>query len=244
MKFDEQGHILWAPKGLYQMVLESPRRLVNGYLMVGTPCPFAEYAHYCDFIEALAERTGIHPKNLYLRGSCQIGFSIAPRDKVWTAMSDSSDLDLAIVDRPYFERFDEEVRRWEERSPAEFLQGGASEAFFDRQRDRQFNCCRDDGLPSVVCVHHRDTMATVSGMRHCGRKRRLSAFIYPDWHSARRRYENDLRLLREGIEAGRLSPPGDVPFPARSWRPTATPAPQPGSGGATPKGAADPPAEG
>jgi hypothetical protein len=218
MKFDEQGHIVWTPKELYQMVLDHPRRLVNGYLMTGTPWAFAEYRRYVEFIEAVAERTGIHPRNLYLRGSCQISFSIAPRDKVWTAMSDQSDLDLVIVDGSYFERFDQEVRRWDARNPAEFLQGKASEALFDRQRDRQFNCCRDTGLPSVVCVHHRDTMLTVSAMAHCGCIRRLSAFVYPDWHSARRRYENDLRLLREGIEAGRLPPPGDAPLVAVSRR--------------------------
>ena len=216
MKFDDQGHIVWTPKELYQMVQENPRRLVNNYLMAGTPWAFEEYERYCDFIQAVAERTGIHPKNLYLRGSCQIGFSIAPRDKVWTAMSDGSDLDLVIVDRPYFERFEEEVRRWETRNPAEFLQGKASEAFFDRQRDRQFNCCRDEGLSPVVCVHHRDTMVAVAKMQHCGCKRRLSAFIYPDWHSARQRYENDLRRLREGIEAGQLTPPEDTPFPAKA----------------------------
>jgi len=216
MKFDEQGHIEWTPKELYQMVLDNPLRLVNGYLMAGTPRAFAEYVHYCDFIQAVAERTGVHPRNLYLRGSCHIGFSIAPRDKVWTAMSDDSDLDLVIVDRPYFERFDEEVRRWEARNPAEFLQGKASAAYFDRQRDRQFNCCRDEGLPSVVCVHHRDVMTAVAELRHCGRHRRLNAFVYPDWHSARRRYEYDLRRLREGIEAGRLTPPGDAPLLTKS----------------------------
>lgn len=214
-KFDEQGHVIWTPKELYQMVLESPRRLVNDYLMgCGTPSAFNEYSLYCDFIHAVAERTGIHPRNFYLRGSCQIGFSIAPRDKVWTAMSDVSDLDLVIVDRNYFKRFDEEVRRWESRNPAQFLQGKASEAYFNRQRDRQFYCCRDDGVPSVVCVHHRDTMAAVAQMKHCGCMRRLSAFIYPDWHAARQRYEYDLRLLREGITGGKLTPPEETPLPA------------------------------
>jgi hypothetical protein len=215
MKFDEQGHVRWSPRELYQLVLEEPRRLVNFYLMTGTPWAFDTYPRYCDFIQALAERTGIHPRNLYLRGSCQIGFSIAPRDKVWTAMSSDSDLDLVIVDRTYFERCDEEIRHWEARNPAEFLQGKASEAFFDRQRDRQFNCCRDEGLPSVVCVHHRDTMMAVADLQHCGCQRHLSAFIYPDWHSARQRYEYDLRLLRKGIESGQLTPPEDTPFPAR-----------------------------
>ncbi len=84
-----------TPKELYQSVLESPLRLVNDYLMGGsTPKAFDEYARYFDFVHAVSERTGVHPRNLYLRGSCQIGYSIAPRsDKVWTTMSDDSDLD-------------------------------------------------------------------------------------------------------------------------------------------------------
>jgi hypothetical protein len=216
-KFDEQGHVIWTPKKLYQMVLESPLRLVNDYLMGGsTPRAFDKYAQYCDFVHAVAEHTGVHPRNLYLRGSCQVGFSIAPRaDKVWTAMSDDSDLDLVIVDRPYFERFEEEIRRWEDRNPVQALQGRESGAFLERQRDRQFYCCRDKALPSVVCVHHRDVMAAVADLRDCGRRRDVSAFIYPDWLSARRRYENDLRLLRKGIDSGELTPPEDTPFPAK-----------------------------
>ena len=74
-KFDEQGHILWTPKDLYGMVKDNPLRLVNDYLMGGvTPKAFAEYKLYCDFVHAISERTGVHPRNLYLRGSCQIGF--------------------------------------------------------------------------------------------------------------------------------------------------------------------------
>ncbi len=63
-KFDEEGHIVWSPKELYQMVLEDSLRLVNGYLMGGnTPRAFDEYAQYCDFVEAVAERTGVHPRS-------------------------------------------------------------------------------------------------------------------------------------------------------------------------------------
>ena len=51
-KFDEQGHVVWSPKGLYQMVLENPLRLVNDYLMGGsTPKAFDEYAQYCEPLE-------------------------------------------------------------------------------------------------------------------------------------------------------------------------------------------------
>ena len=224
-QFDEQGHIVWTPMELYQMVLENPLRLVNDYLMGGsTPQAFDTYAQYCDFVHSVAERTGVHPRNLYLRGSCQIGYSIAPRaDKIWTAMSDDSDLDLVIVDRPYFERFEEEIRRWEERNPVRALQGRESVAFLERQRDRQFYCCRDKGLPSVVCVHHRDVMSAVADLSHCGQRRDVSAFIYPDWLSARKRYENDLRHLRKGIGSGELTPPEDIPSPAKATQPTLAP---------------------
>jgi hypothetical protein len=216
MKFDEQGHVVWTPKELYELAKTDPLRLINGYLMTGTPWAFADYACYCDFLQALAERLGVHPRNLYLRGSCQIGFSIAPKAKVWTAMSENSDLDLAIVDEAYFTRFEREVRWWEDRNPGEFLEGRASLAYLRRQQDRQFNCCWDAALPPAICIHHRDTMRRVADMKHCGRHRTLSAFIYPDWLSARQRYDYDLHKLIEGVDAGKLLSPGDKPVPFKS----------------------------
>ena len=79
MEFDKHGHVTWTPKALYDLAKSTPQRLVNRYLMTGTPWAFPEYGRYCDFLEAVAERTGVHPRNLYLRGSCQVGFSIAPK---------------------------------------------------------------------------------------------------------------------------------------------------------------------
>ena len=219
MEFDKHGHVIWTPKTLYNLAKNAPLQLVNRYLMTGTPCAFSNYGCYCDFLEAVAERTGIHPRNLYLRGSCHIGFSIAPKPKVWTAMrSDSkpSDLDLVIVDEGYFARFERDVRWWEHRNPSEFLQGKASGAFQRRQQDREFNCCRDKALPPAICIHHQDTMKRVADMNHCGFHRTLSAFIYPDWLSARKRYEFDLRELVNGVENGELQPPGDQPVSENS----------------------------
>jgi hypothetical protein len=86
MRFDEHGHVIWTPSSLYDLAKRAPVQLVNGYLMTGTPAAFADYDTYCDFLEAVSERIGVHPRNLYLRGSCQIGFSIAPKQTVWTAM--------------------------------------------------------------------------------------------------------------------------------------------------------------
>jgi hypothetical protein len=226
MKFDEHGHVIWTPKTLYSLAKTAPLQLLNRYLMTGTPWAFAEYGAYCDFLEALSERTGVHPRNLYLRGSCQIGFSIAPKPKVWTAMRSDpmrkpSDLDLVIVDEGYFTRFEREVRWWEDRNPPESLQDRAADAYARRQQDRQFNCCRDEALPSANCIHHQDTMRLVAKMKHCGLHRKLSAFIYPDWLSARKRYEYDLQQLIQGVESGALPTPGDEPVQELPASPTA-----------------------
>jgi len=83
-------------------------------------------------------------------------------------------------------------------------------------------------------------MAAVAELCHCGRRRDVSAFIYPDWLSARRRYENDLRLLRKGIDSGELTPPEDTPSPGKAIQVMPTPAstqPQPGgeAGAANPR---------
>ncbi len=214
MKCDEHGRWIWTPKQLYTLAQTNQFQLINGYLMAGTPRAFPDYTRYCDFLGAVADRLGVHPRNLYLRGSCHIGYSIAPKDTVWTAMRGApvpSDLDLVIVDEGYFTRFEREVRWWEERNASGFLRGRAAKEFERRQQDRQFNCCRDDLLPVAICVPHQDAMRDLAAMKHCGLHRLLSAFIYPDWLSARRRYEFDIRELISGIEGGRLPPPGDQP---------------------------------
>jgi len=215
MEFDKQGHVIWTPRSLYELAKSEPLKLANRYLMAGTPRAFSEFDRYHDFLEAVAERTGVHTRNLYLRGSCHIGFSIAPKPKVWSAMRDNSkpsDFDLVIVDEAYFTRFEREIRWWEDRNPGEFLQGKQAGAFERRQQDRQFNCCRDEALPPAIGIHHQDTMKKVADMRHCGIHRTLSAFIYPDWLSARKRYEFDLRELVKGVESGLLPSPVDEPI--------------------------------
>jgi hypothetical protein len=213
MNFDEQGHLVCTPKQLYDMAVANTHRLLTGYLMMGTPWAFVEYARYCDFLEAVSERTGVHVKNLYVRGSCHIGFSIAPDvDKIWVVMGQQSDLDLVIVDAEYFHRCEEELRRWEARNPVINLQQ-AAKAAARRAQDRQYNCFRDKGLPRVVCVHHRQAMDKVAELAHCGHKRGVSAFIYPDWHSAQQRYEYDLTRLCSGVQKGSLPPPPEQPLP-------------------------------
>lgn len=224
MRIDSQGHIRLTPRELYERALDDPVRLINDVLLVGTPVAFARYSKYCDFLHAVSERTGVHPRNLLLRGSCHLGFSIAPRPKVWTAMSEQSDLDLAIVDADYFHRIDQEVQRWEANNKPEGLQGDALRFYLERQQYRHFNCCSDRTLPRVVCVHHKDAMKAITRLHHCGLERKLTAFIFRDWWAVRARFEHDLEQLCRGVEARRLTAPGDEPLPPERTR---SPQPQP-----------------
>jgi hypothetical protein len=215
MNFDDQGHLVVSPAELYERAVTDPHRLLNAYLMGGTPIVFDQFEQYCDFLEAVSDRTGVHTKNLYVRGSCHLGFSIAPRsDKVWQAygLPSESDLDLVIVDSDYFHRCEEELRRWESRNPVGPRDEGAKAAA-GRASDRRFNCVRDRSFPNVVCVHHRKMMGKVARMAHCGHVRDVSAFIFPNWNSAQERYEFDLSKLRAGVEEGWLPPPSNDPIP-------------------------------
>lgn len=214
MKFDDEGHVVWpSPRALFGAAAESPRRLLTRYLLSGTPWAFATYPQYCDFLEAVTERTGIHPRNLYVRGSCHIGFSIAPRsDKLWIAMGEASDIDLVIVDADYFNRFDAELRRWESRNPVKSPRDRGAAASAKRAQDRLFNLCRDSGLPPTVCVHHQHVMEKIAALAHCGQHRPVNAFIYPDWHSAQQRYEFDLRELCRGVNSGSLTAAPEQPL--------------------------------
>ena len=212
MTFDPDGHIVLTPKQLFQWAKEDPRLLIDHYLIPATPAAFS-YAAYGLFLHQLSLRLGVHPRNLFLRGSCQIGFSITPKaDKVWMAMDGESDLDLAIIDAAYYEKIDREVMSWEERTRAAQGWGPAAERFGDRQRDRFYNCCRVDDLPYHLCPHHAEAMQDVAGMRHCGRPRTLKAFIFRDWYSLRSRYLSDLNQLTARIPKV-LPEPGDQPRP-------------------------------
>ena len=41
MNFDSEGHILITPLELFQLAIEKPKRLVDHYLIKGTPHAFA-----------------------------------------------------------------------------------------------------------------------------------------------------------------------------------------------------------
>lgn len=213
MRFDPEGHIEIGPSELLQLARADPRRLIDQFLIQGTPAVFPTYDAYYQFLREISSRLDVHPRNLILRGSSKLGFSIAPRvDKVWYEAREDSDLDLAIVDTAYYERIDQEVIRWEERNRAHRMEGRASGRFLDRQENRYFNCCRIKDLPAHLFPHHFDAMSDVARMEHCGRRRELNAFIYRDWWALRSRFEFDLKELCKGVPDP-FGPPPDKPLP-------------------------------
>ena len=214
MIFDPEGHIPIMPRQLFKLASEDPRRLIDHYLIQGTPAVFSTYDVYYDFLREISIRLGVHPRNLILRGSSKYGFSISPMvGKLWYEVGETSDLDLAIVDDSYYARIDQEVIRWEERNRAHEVKGRASTNFLYRQEDRFFNCCRLKDLPHHLFPHHFDAMNDIAEMKHCGRRRSLNAFIYRDWWALRARFDSDLRKLKDGVSKNKNLPePPENPF--------------------------------
>lgn len=211
MTFDHEGRAAISPRLLLENAVRNARGLVDHCLISATPAVFT-HAAFCDFLHAVSIRVGVHPRNLILRGSCQIGFSITPRiDKAWMRMDDQSDLDLAIVDAGYYERIESEVMRWEDRTRAHHGEGMAAERYGGRQRDRFYNCCRAGDLPRHLVAHHVEAMEEIAEMRLSGPFRAVKAFLFRDWWSLRSRYVYDLEQLRRLVPHV-LPEPGDQPM--------------------------------
>ncbi|MCX7050058.1 MAG: hypothetical protein NTX50_31815, partial [Candidatus Sumerlaeota bacterium] len=143
--FDPEGHLNLSAAELFAMAENTPRRLVNDYLLAGTPRAFQTYDLYCEFRTALAKLLQIHPRTMVIRGSTLLGFSITPRmEKVWRPISAESDIDLAIADSDYFARLDTEIRQWETRQRIPHDKSREYKPYAKRQEYRSFNCVNDD----------------------------------------------------------------------------------------------------
>jgi hypothetical protein len=62
MKFDPEGHIEIAPKELFQLARDDPRRLIDQYLIQGTPAVFPTYDTYYQFLREISNRLDVHPR--------------------------------------------------------------------------------------------------------------------------------------------------------------------------------------
>jgi len=203
MQIDTEGHVLVSPREVCELVNE-PRQLINNVLIPGTPVAFPSYDSYCEFLNACADTFGIHPRNLLIRGSTKIGFSVSPDPgTIWVAMRPDSDLDFAIMDPDYYHYLDREIRMFERNPANKAFRGPQFRKSVRRQGQRAFYTYRYFDLPGIACVtEHNDRLKSLPVETCCGLPRPIDAFVYRDWWSLYSRWEYDLRDLRRALAQG------------------------------------------
>jgi hypothetical protein len=152
MEINAEGHLLTSPREVCER-LNQPARLINDVFIPGTPVAFPTYARYCDFLAYCADGFGVHPRNLLVRGSTKLGFSISPdAESAWVEMRPDSDLDLAIIDPDYYHFLDREIRMWERNPENRAFSGIQFSKSIARRKQRGFYTYRYFDLPQIGCV--------------------------------------------------------------------------------------------
>ncbi|MCE2814327.1 MAG: hypothetical protein LW850_28395 [Planctomycetaceae bacterium] len=206
MYFDQQGHIVVTPKQLHQLAVENRKRLIHAALLPGTPAAIPTHDQHFDLLQHFADSLGIHPNNLFFKGSTKIGFSIAPKSKkVWMAFGPESDLDLAIVDAEFFSRIDNEVGMWErslENRQKLFRVNSLLKAHKDRGYHKgTFDCYRFFDLPNIDCMNKlNECINTAPVVQCCGIQRPMNAFVFRHWWGVYNRYDHDLHCLCRALK--------------------------------------------
>jgi hypothetical protein len=221
MHFDNEGHIIVSPREVHQLALSDRVKLINNVLIPGIPRAFPSQAQYCDLLHHISEKMGIHPNNLFFKGSTKIGFSIAPKPvKVWMQYGPASDLDLAIVDPGFYQVVDYEVGRWE------WNPNNRGRMFHDYRLLREYNkrvrhkgkfdCFGFFDLPKIGAMEQlNNCLESAPVAACCGINRSLKAFVFRDWWGVRKRYDFDLYCLCGGLQQAvdPLPAGGDDPRP-------------------------------
>ncbi|MBW3540857.1 MAG: hypothetical protein KY476_11350, partial [Planctomycetes bacterium] len=179
MEISSHGHIAITPREICER-LRDVARLINGVMIPGTPVAFPSYQQYRDFLAACAEGLGVHPRNLLIRGSTKIGFSLsADPSRAWIEMRPDSDLDLAIIDPDYYHFFDREIRMWERRLGNKAFRGPQFTKSLARQKQRAFYTYRYFDLPDIACeTDQKNRLKTLHVEECCGLPRPIEAFIF------------------------------------------------------------------
>jgi hypothetical protein len=221
MHFDTEGHIIATPREIHQMALADKARLINAVLLPGTPRAIPSHCRYCELLHHISDKMGIHPNNLFFKGSTKIGFSIAPKaEKVWMEYGPASDLDLAIVDAAFYQVVDYEVGRWEwnlENRGKMFQNQRLLREYRARVRHKgEFDCFRFFDLPKIACLERlNECLESAPVAACCGLDRSLKAFVFRDWWGVCKRYDFDLYCLCRGLQqqTDPLPAGGDAPRP-------------------------------
>lgn len=194
-RIDCQGHLAIAPSALLERANAGPSQLVDDVLTRGTPAIFPSYQEYRHFVRKVAASLEVSPFSIFIRGSAQIGFSIAPNaGKLWMECGAHSDIDLAIVDPDHYHRLDVEIRQCErDRSPDDLGH------MKNLGNNRRFYCYQHYDLPETrTCDEYKGKIAAIK--QEQGRE--VTAFFYRDFWAFHDRYVYDIRELLERNELG------------------------------------------
>jgi len=219
MHFDQQGHVVVTPKQLHQLAIENRKHLINAVLLPGTPAAIPTHDQHFELLHYFADSLGLHPNNLFFKGSTKIGFSIAPRsEKVWMEYGAESDLDLAIVDADFFSRVDSETGQWErmsENCERVFKDNTLLKAAKNRSYQKgRFDCFRFFDLPDIEVMQKlNESLEKAPIERCCGIPRPMTAFVFRNWWGVYRRYEYDLHCLCQAMSQDDLNLPAAEDHP-------------------------------
>ncbi len=214
MEIDTEGHLIVTPQEVSNILCNS-QKLINTVLIPGTPLAFSTYNNYCNFLDACSDTLGVHPRNILVRGSAKLGFSMKPnKDSIWREFHLGSDIDLAIIDPNYYHYLDREIRMYERNPENNAFSGKQYHKSIQRKKHRSFYTYQFNTLPDIPpVVEHNRRIKSLPVENCCGSPRPINAFVFRDWWSLYTRWASDIRAIIKKIKEGELPSGDDTPRP-------------------------------
>jgi len=196
--FDQEGHFR-IDASSFQALLRNDEFpwLIDGVLLNCTPVFFETRPLYHAFLENLSYELDIHPKCFAIRGSWLLGFSLKPQ-QLWKPVGEQSDLDLAIIDKSYYEQIEDQVRLYDRLHPE--LRGSQ----YDRRLTyRKYFYHRYFDLPPIAAIKDQTEALGKLSNKYLKRPDKLNAFVFKDWWSLHSRWEYELQDIGAGLRQRR-----------------------------------------
>lgn len=181
------------------------------YIFEGTPYVFSDQPKLMEELtNHLSNELDLKSENIRIIGSAKVGFSLNP-DNFPRRFSDTSDIDVLVVDEILFDKIWTNVLKWHYPRRLSGLSGNDRDWMRKRRRDVYWGWLhperiRYDGLsfPEVL-KPLRDTSTTwFNAFRSLSRHsefatRHISGRLYRNWSHARMYHVYTLRQIRENI---------------------------------------------
>ena len=157
------------------LAMHPTQRVMRKHLTFGDCAMLTQAQHY-EMKEAVADRFGTHPNEVYVVGSAKLGFSVAPQ-KRYRSFCDESDIDVALISDILFDRIWKEVYDYEQTQSSWATRGQFAKYFLR-------GWIRPDKLPPGASFPFSD--AWFEFFRELTNSRRfgdvkISAGLYRNW---------------------------------------------------------------